>query len=340
MQLYILHTLYKWQIRSGNLRGFKELTDRVATVAKGMADPVADAIAHGFFAVTCLYTGENREVRRHGRVALTSPVHLSKLNLVSFGHLHRVRSVLARNLWVLGYPHQALVMASEAVQEAEDLNRPFTFCYVLNDCVVVALETGDWQRAEELIHRLSTISTKHELLTYARAAVGWQGCLAVSRGDLSRGIELLQTTLAALHEDGYELYRPQLSVTLAEGLAKTGRRELACSTICEAVTWAETRGRIPELINQLRVKGEILASMSQQDPSEGEACLLQSLQLAREPGLLSLELRTGISLARLWAGRAQREKALGLLDPIFGRFSEGLKTRDLVAAASLLQQLR
>ena len=148
---------------------------------------------------------------------------------------------------------------------------------------------------------------------------------------------MLQTALAALHEDGYELYRPQLSVTLAEGLAKTGERELAYSTICEAVSWAETRGRVLNLIDLLRVKGEILTSMSQQD---GEACLLESLQLARERGLLSLELRTGISLARLWADRAQRNKALELLDPIFNRFSEGFQTRDLVAAANLLPQLR
>jgi predicted ATPase/DNA-binding winged helix-turn-helix (wHTH) protein len=340
MQLFLLHALYKWQIRSGDLRGFGELTDRVATVAKEIADPLADAIANGFFAITCFFTGDHHEVSRHARIALTAPVHLSKLNLASFGHLYRVRSILARNLWVLGYPEQAMATSEEAVQEAENLNHPFTLCYVLMACVMVPLETGDWQRAEELIHRLSSIATKHELLTYARASVGWQGRLAVSRGDLSRGIELLQAALAALHEDGYELYRPLLSVTLAEGLAKTGERELAYSTTCEAVSWAETRGRVLELINLLRVKGEILTSMSQQDVGEGEACLLESLKLARERGLLSLELRAGISLARLWADRAQRDKALELLDPIFNRFSEGFQTRDLVAAANLLQQLR
>ena len=166
--------------------------------------------------------------------------------------------------------------------------------------------------------------------------MGWQGCLAVLRGDLSRGIELLQTALAALHEDGYELYRPQLCVMLVEGLAKTGERELAYSTICEAVTWAESRGRILNLIDLLRVKGEILTSMSQQHTGHGEECLLHSLQLARQRGLLSFELRVGISLARLWADRAQRDKALELLDPIFNRFSEGFQTRDLVAAADLL----
>jgi predicted ATPase len=340
MQLYILHTLYKWQIRSGDLRGFRELTDRVATVAKEMADPLADAIAHGFFAVTCFFTGDNREVRRHARIALTAPVHVSKLSLASFGYLHRVRSVLARNLWVLGYPEQAMATNEEAVQEAENLNHPFSLCYVLMSCVMVPLETGDWQRAEELIHRLSSIATKHHLFTYARAAVGWQGRLAISRGELSRGIELLRLALAAMHEDGYELYRPQLSVTLAEGLAKMGERELAYSTICEAVSWAETRGRVLELIELSRVKGEILTSMSPQDAGEGEACLLESLKLARELGLLSYELRSGISLAKLWAGRAQRDKALELLDPIFNRFSEGFQTRDLVAAAQLLRQLR
>jgi predicted ATPase/DNA-binding winged helix-turn-helix (wHTH) protein len=340
IQLYLLHVLYKWQIRSGDLRGFRELTSRVETVAKEIPDPLADAIAHGFFAITCFYTGDNHEVRRHAHIALTAPVHVSKLNLASFGHLYRVRSILARNLWVLGYPEQAMATAEEAVQEAENLNHPFTLCYVLMSCVMVPLEIGDWQRAEELIHRLSSIATKRHLFTYARASVGWQGRLAVSRGDLSRGVELLRLALAALHEDGYELYRPEFSLTLAEGLAKTGVRELAYSTICEAVSWAETRGRVLELIELSRVKGEILTSMSQQHTSEGEAFLLQSLQLARERGLLSLELRVGISLARLWADRAQRSKALELLDPIFNRFSEGFRTRDLVAAANLLQQLR
>jgi predicted ATPase/DNA-binding winged helix-turn-helix (wHTH) protein len=339
MHLYLLHVLYKWQIRSGDLRGFVELTGRVETVAKQIADPLADAIAHGFLAITCFFTADNRKVRRHAHIAVTAPVHLSRLNLASFGHLHRVRCILARNLWVLGYPEQAMAETEEAVQEAEHLNHPFTLCYILMSSVIVPLETGDWHRAEELVQRLSVIATKHHLITYVRASVGWQGCLAVSRGDLLRGIELLQTALAALHEDGYELYRPHLTLALAEGLAKTGQRELAYSAICEAVSWAETRGRILNSIDLLRVKGEI-ASMSPQDASEGEACLLASLQLARERRLPSLELRTGISLARLWAGRAENDKALELLEPIFNHFSEGFQTRDLAAAASLLQQLR
>jgi hypothetical protein len=38
------------------------------------------------------------------------------------------------------------------------------------------------------------------------------------------------------------------------------------------------------------------------DTREGEACLLNSLRLAEREFALSLELRSGMSLARFWAG--------------------------------------
>jgi hypothetical protein len=122
---------------------------------------------------------------------------------------------LARNLWALGYPDQAMVTALEAIQEAEELNHPYALCHVLLSCVIVPLKTGNWQRAEEMIQRLSYLAAKYNLSTYSRACAGWEGRLAVSRGDLSRGIHLLQTAKAAIHQDGYELYRPQLVVSLA-----------------------------------------------------------------------------------------------------------------------------
>ena len=338
MQLYLLQSLYRWQVRSGDHHSLRELTSRIERVTKQIADPLAEAIAHSSFAVTCYLIGDNHEVHGHARIAQAAPpFHLSKFNLMHFGQLHGVRSFLGRNLWVLGYAEQAMTTTEEALQEAANLNNPQPLCPVLMSCVEVPFETGDWKRAEDLIHRLSTIATKHHLFSYVRAALGWQGRLAVSCGDLSHGIGLLRTTIAALHEVGYEFHRPHFSLTLAEGLASAGQYELAYSTICEAVAWAEKRVRTLHFIDLLRVKGDILTSIS---VGEAEACLLESLELARRRGLLALELRAGISLAKLWADRAQPEKALGLLDPIFNRFSEGFQTRDLVAAANLLQQLR
>ena len=340
MQLYILHALYRWQARSGDFRGLKELTVTLDNIARQIADPLADVAVHGFCAVASFFTGDNFQVAGHARIALTAPVHLSKLNVASFGHLNKVKHILANNMWVMGYPDQAEAMAKEAITESEALNHPPTLCYVLMSAVVVSLERGDLEKSDELIRRLTEMATKHGLLTYARAAAGWQGRLAVSCGELSRGIELLRAAIASLHEDGYELYRPQLSGTLARALAQSGQRELARNTICEAVTWAETRERKLHFVELLGVKGEILAASSADDSAPGEACLLRSLELARQLGLLSFELRSAIGLARLWSDRGERRRAFELLDPTFRRFSEGLRTRDLIEAANLLETLR
>jgi predicted ATPase/DNA-binding winged helix-turn-helix (wHTH) protein len=342
-ELLALSGLYTWHCRSGDFRRLEALTNRIETVAKKIADPAAAAISRGIAVSTCYFVGDQRKMPALARIArAVGPVQSSKLNLASFGHPERtvVAPTLARSLWMLGYPDQAAMMTAEAIQEANDLNHPFSLCYVLMSCVIVALDTGDWLRAEELICRLSSIATKHHLSTYARASVGWQGRLAVSRGDLSRGIQLLQTALTTLHEDGYELYRPKFSVPLAEGLAESGQCELAYSTVCEALTWAEARGHTLNIVELLRVKGEILNLMTPADDREGEPCLMQSLHLAHDLGLLSLELRSAISIARLWAGRGATNKALELLTPIFGRFSEGFQTRDLLAAINLLHELR
>jgi hypothetical protein len=223
------------------------------------------------------------------------------------------------------------------MQEATHLDRPFTTCYVLMSVIVLFLETGDLQSAEDAIDRLLSCAAKYWLVTYSRAAVGWRGWLATLRGDLSRGIELLQTALAALHEDGYELYRPHLSRMLGEALAKSGQWTLAYATVCDAIAWCERCARTHEMIDLLRLKGEILGERS---PHQAEACLLHTFDLARQQGLVSLELRIGISLARLWRTQGLARKGLELLASVYGRFADGSTTSDLIVAADLLEELR
>ena len=341
-QLLLLHALYRWQTRSGDFRGLAVLTSRIEAVAREIDDPLADAIAHALVAITCYYIGDGREVPRHAQLALSGPLRSATLNASTFGYLNRtaVRNVLARSLWALGLPDQALVVAGEAAREATDLGDPLTLAYVLGSILFVYVRTGQWLTAEEVINRLHGYATKHHLSTYVPLAVGWQGHLAVLRGDLSRGIELLQTALADLRVAGYELYSRLLNAALAEGLAKAGQLELAYSRVCEAVAWSESHGPSADLLELLRVKGDTLIAMSPSDTRQGEACLQNSLDLARQQGALSMELRSGMSLARVWAGQGQSERAVALLAPIYNRFSEGFETLDVVVASKLLDRLR
>jgi tetratricopeptide (TPR) repeat protein len=342
MQLLILHHwFFRWQLRSGDFRDFSELITRIEAVAKQIDDPYADAIAHDAAATKEFFIGDQRKVPALSGIASAAPVHSGKFN-TSFVQwsARNVSFVLPRSLWLLGRTDEALKMAKKAVQEVTSVDRPSKFCYMLMAVTLLFLEIGDLKSAEDSIDCLLNWTARDSLLTYARAAVGWRGWLAVLRGDSSRGIESLRAALEAQHEDGYELYRPDMSKALGEALLKTGQLELAYRRIREEIEWCETRLRKQETCDLLRVKGEILLQRSEPDMQEGESCLVSALRLAKQEGLLSLELRSGISLARLWANQGAARKGLELLSAIYHRFPDGSQTRDLIEAAKLLDELR
>jgi hypothetical protein len=167
--------------------------------------------------------------------------------------------------------------------------------------------------------------------------MGWQGSLAVLRGECSRGIELLQRAIAELRAYDYGLYIRVLSAALAQGYAEAGQHDLAYTTICDAMAWSEAHGPSIDLPELLRVKGEILLLSSS---AEAEECFLQALQLARTHSLLSEEIRVAVSLARLWGNGESFARSTGLLTTTRSRFTEGFGTRDLVASANLLAEFR
>jgi predicted ATPase len=53
----------------------------------------------------------------------------------------------------------------------------------------------------------------------------------------------------------------------------------------------------------------------------------------------SLELRAALSLARLWQRQGKAPEGRELLAPIYGWFTEGFDTADLLEAKALLDEL-
>jgi predicted ATPase len=69
---------------------------------------------------------------------------------------------------------------------------------------------------------------------------------------------------------------------------------------------------------------------------EAERLLRRALRVARSQRAKSLELRAATSLSRLWQQQGRGEHARALLEPIYGAFTEGFRTRDLREARALL----
>ena len=75
------------------------------------------------------------------------------------------------------------------------------------------------------------------------------------------------------------------------------------------------------------------------DLEKAESSYRESLDVARRQDAKGWELRTATDLARLWMQQGKRREGLELLTPVYGRFTDGFDSRDLIEARELLTDL-
>ena len=78
--------------------------------------------------------------------------------------------------------------------------------------------------------------------------------------------------------------------------------------------------------------------MQGEDP-EAEVSYLYAIEVARQQNAKSWELRAATSLARLWQQQGRTDEARGTLGEIYGWFTEGFDTPDLMEARALLEEM-
>jgi adenylate cyclase len=164
---------------------------------------------------------------------------------------------------------------------------------------------------------------------------GW--AIAMSE-DPARGCDEIRDGQADWNAQGSELGRSYYRALYAEACARAGRISEGLTALDEAEAFAKERGEgywAPEIP---RLRGELLLAADQQ-ATAAEECFQQALDIARQQGARSLELRAAMSLARLWQRDERSAEARELLTPIFGAFTEGLETPDLRDAKQLLDAL-
>jgi predicted ATPase len=69
-----------------------------------------------------------------------------------------------------------------------------------------------------------------------------------------------------------------------------------------------------------------------------ERYFIESLAIARREATRSWELRTAVSLARLWCTQNRAKEARAVVSEVYRIFGEGLDTADLRAARALLEE--
>ena len=250
-------------------------------------------------------------------------------------------SYLGYVLWFLGCPDRARAVSDQALTQAKEMQHPFTLAFASAFRAYLCQHLRDAEGTLEYADRTMEISADHGFLHWKQQATILRGWALAELGQIDDGLTLIRGGLA-----GYEALDSGLGSTwfrslLANAQVKAGRPDAALRALDDAHTFAERTGERFFLAEIFRLQGEV--ALMQRNPkasSEAEACFDRSLGIARSQGALCWELRTALSLARLWRGMGRCQDAAELIAPVCRRFTQGHDTPDVQEAIQVLSELQ
>ena len=178
------------------------------------------------------------------------------------------------------------------------------------------------------------LSREYELKQETEWGRSFQGAALAALGRTTEGIDQLKDSLAVQQAIGSGLVRTAFLALLAEMLAVVGRVDEGFRAVDEGFVHAETTLEGGYLAELHRTRGDLLVASG--NLSGAEDSFRRAIEVAREQQAKSFELRAATSLARLLLDAGRRDDARGVLAPVYGWFTEGHTTRDLIAARTTL----
>ena len=328
-QVYILRA---------DLPKHREIGNRLLSLAESQQDPVAAMAARLVMGVNLFHAGDCAAGREHIGQAYTLQ---HRAHMVLFGIDLGVfaLSYMAHTLWCLGYPEQALHKSQDAVALAQKLSHPFSLTVALAYAAMLSQFRRQMHATRKRAEATVALSEGHGFAYYLAWATIVQGWVGAESGEVEDGMAEMQQGLAALRATGSSLRLPYYRALLAAAFGKTGHVAEGLRALDEAFADVEQTGERWLEAELHRLRGELLLQKRSENSAEAETCFQKALDIARQQQAKSWELRAANSLARLWQSQGKSVQARELLAGIYGWFTEGFDTPDLIDVKVLLEEL-
>jgi tetratricopeptide (TPR) repeat protein len=335
-----LFGLWLTALAASHVQTSRELGEQLLELAGRAEEPVFLLAAHYALGLTLTHLGEWTEAHRHLQAGcdLYAPEALQRHPSLFSSHDPGVSCLahLARTLWHLGYPHQALAASRDALALARTRSSHFSLALALCYGSRVHQLRREVLATQELAEETIALSTERGFpywLANGRILRGWA---VAGREPGAQTIAQIEQGIEATSLPEFQCYGLGL---LAEAHRALGEPGAGVAVVAEALKRVEQTG-VSSLEPELyRLQGELLLEVQDDGPYPDltpEDCFRRSLEVARRHQARSLELRAALSLARLWQSRGEGAAAASLLAPIYAAFTEGFDTADLQDAQRLL----
>jgi predicted ATPase len=319
----------------------RELGEEALSLAQRAKDPQLVAVGHWYLGFILFSLGQYTSARDH-LVQMISFYEPRRHHhpLVFLRGSDAGLSALAYDaccLWCLGYPDEALRTSQQALALARELDHPFSLVDVLcyGGCLLNQMRR-DARALKENAEELVRLAVETDFAGWVSFGTCFRGEALAMLGQVQEGIAQMREGIAA-RSIGERCHMTGVLRSLAEAYAKAVQPEEAVTTLDEALSLVEQTGERHWEAELYRLNGELL--LMQGDEAEAEASFDRAVEVARRQQAKSWELRATTSLARLWKKQGKQEEAREVLSGIYGWFTEGFATADLVEAKALLEQL-
>jgi predicted ATPase len=183
------------------------------------------------------------------------------------------------------------------------------------------------------------LATEQGFPQWAAEGTILRGWALAMQGQGEEGMTQVRQGIAAWRATGTALLVSYFCTVLADVAAHLGHTADGLQALAEALTLVEQHEDRWWEAEISRLRGVLLLRQTGTPQEEAEAWLRRALDVARRQEAKSLELRTAMSLSRLWQQQGKRQEAYDLLASIYHWFTEGFDTADLQEAKALLDAL-
>ena len=339
-QLRLLSGLSMYFHRVIDAPGSLELALRSEAIAKKTGNPEDAILADSMLGAAYYMLGDQRRAQQHLKRALHNSPPFRRFNATQYLFDPRTTSLfnLTRSHWFAGNLDRAARCAELTVEEAERSGHPIALCRALMLTIPFYFWIDDLEQVKHSLSGLELTAEKYSLAPFRAVALGLEGRYLIRIGRTVDGVQRLRESLESLARQRYELLVTDFVSELAVCLAKRNERAEALTLLDESIA-VQLKSKRPLHLPALFIaKGLTYASGQKPNIHSAEQCLQEAMAQAERQSALSFHLRAGIELARIWIRRGDVRRAVDLVRPIYGRFSEGFATPDLKSARAMLER--
>jgi len=332
--------LWTWNFVRAALGEAQALAEHLLNIAEHADDSAYKVLAHQALGFTLFAQGKlaaSHAALGHSIRMCEDGKAAAYLDLSAQDPRVHVRLYDGMALWLLGYPDQALRICAEAHCYADASRHPFSKAMALTISLRVHQFRGEAAIIAGQANAAVALCEEHEFVHYLAMALILRGWAIAQQGEFEKGISEINKGLEKERATDALLLESYALGLLADACMKNERYGQALDFLERAQL------RLDEETSERFYAAEIYRLLgetylrSNKNLDQAEHYFSKGLKVAREQKAKSLELKLCLSIYDLYEQGKNADKYRLELGEIYGSFSEGFDTTDLIKAKARLK---